>query len=82
MQSCRQPTTLPALLRHDELDVRIAVQPFERVVIKCRQRIFEPLAGTAEMIVGKHRDNGGDVVAARGTEGDGRQSHSCSFPLI
>jgi hypothetical protein len=62
----------PTLLRHHELDVRIAAQPFERIIIERVQRIFEPLAGTAEMIVGEHGDDRSDIVAAGGSNSNWR----------
>src|SRR5262245_7862013 len=52
---------IAALLRHDKLDIRIALHALERVVIELWQRLLEPLTRAAQMIVGKHGDDGGDI---------------------
>ena len=54
MQSCRQPTTAPSLLRDHELDIRIAVERLECPEIGRRQRILDPFAPAAERIVRQH----------------------------
>ena len=65
MQSCRQPTTAPPLLRDHELDIRIPLERLERPEIARRQRVFDPFTRTAERIVRQHANDGADVVAAR-----------------
>jgi len=49
------------VLRNHELDVLIAVDPFERPEIRRRQRVFEPFARAAERIVRQHPHNDIDV---------------------
>ena len=71
MQSCRQPTTAPSpVLGDDELNVRIAVDRFERREIGLRQRVLDPLAGAAERIVRQHGDDDADILAAGTADGD------------
>src|SRR3954449_6109434 len=61
----------PALtLGNDELEVGIAIDPRERFVVRGRQRILDPLAGAAEMIVGEQRHDRGDVLATRAADGN------------
>ncbi|MCP1992113.1 hypothetical protein J2R79_007003 [Bradyrhizobium sp. USDA 4539] len=55
----------------DELQIGIALDPREGLVIALRQRILDPLARTAERIVRKHADDGGDVFAASAADRDG-----------
>ena len=61
----------PALaFRDHQLDVRIALDPLERLEIGRRQRILDPLARAAKRIVRQHRHDGADVVAAGAADGD------------
>src|SRR5215218_1186417 len=59
-----------AVLGHDELDVRVAVDRLERREIALRQRILDPLTGTAERIVRQHGYDDADVLAAGTADGD------------
>src|SRR3954451_12679786 len=66
----------PALaLRNHELDILIALDPRECLVIGRRQRVFYALACAPEMIVGEHRHDRSNILAARGTNGDGFGVH-------
>src|SRR3984957_8002597 len=60
-----------AILRDHGLNIRVAVERLEGLEIARRQRVFDPFAAAAERVVRQHPDNGADVVAARGTDGDG-----------
>src|SRR4051812_978165 len=67
----------PALALGDhELEILIALDPLERHVIDRRQRLLHPLAGAPEVIVSEHGDDRGDVLAARGADGDGLIVHA------
>src|SRR5882757_2615228 len=46
----------PALFRDHELQIRIALDPLERLEIARRQRLFGPLARGPERVVGQHAD--------------------------
>ena len=54
----------------DELQIGIAFDPLECLIIALRQRILDPLAGTAERIIRQHADDGGNILAARATNRD------------
>ena len=59
------------------MDIRIAPHALERVVIEFWQRLIEPLTRTTQMIIGEHGDDGGDIIATGGTNGDlGDHSHA------
>jgi len=58
------------VLRNHELDVLIAVDPFERPEIRRRQRVFEPFARAAERIVRQHPHNDIDVFTVGAPDGD------------
>src|SRR4051812_23066899 len=62
-------------LGNHELDILIALDPRECLVIGRRQRVFYALACAPEMIVGEHRHDRSNVLAARGTNGDGFGVH-------
>src|ERR1700754_5346433 len=57
------------LLRDHQLDIGIALDPLEGVEIELRQRLLQPFARAAKMIVGEHCNDGDDIVAARTTDG-------------
>jgi hypothetical protein len=62
------------------LDILIAVDAFERLEIRRRQRIFEPFATAAKRIVRQHRHNGADVVATGTPDGHrGNHGHGWAF---
>jgi hypothetical protein len=63
-----------AIFRDHKLDVGSSFERFECLKVSRRQRIFDPLASTAERIVREHRHNDADVVAACGSDGD-RSKH-------
>src|SRR3954468_5289116 len=66
----------PALaLGNHELDILIALDPRECLVIGRMQRVVYALACAPEMIVGEHRHNRSNILAARGTNGDGFGVH-------
>jgi hypothetical protein len=70
----------PALaLGNHELEIFIALDPRECLVIDRRQRIFHALACAPETIVGEHRDDCSNILAARRTNGDGFSVH-CDTP--
>ncbi len=67
------------ILRDHELDMRIVFERLERPKIANRQRLFDPFARAAERIVGQHRHDDADVVAAGAPECDrGTRGHDDS----
>jgi hypothetical protein len=59
-----------AVLGHDKLDVRVAVDGLERREIALRQRVLDPFTTAAERIVRQHGDDDADILAAGTADGD------------
>ena len=59
------------VLGDDQREVAITLDLVERGKIAIRQRLFEPLARAAKMVIGQHRDDSRDVVATCAADGNG-----------